>query len=184
MAAHLRPALVSLLHPAPSSPGVVYPLVVTGIAQVVFPDQANGSLIVKDGKPVGLGAHRPAVRRSEVLLGPAVGHEPVRATTPAPRRGSNLGPTNPALIEAVQGRVDALRAADPGNTAPVPVDLVTASGSGLDPAHQPGGRALPGRPRGAGAQALAGHGADPRRAAHRGAPARLCSASPASTCSR
>jgi len=116
--------------------GVVYPLVVTGIGQVVFPWQANGSLIVKDGKVLG-----------SVLIGqpfddPKYFWSRPSATSPfadnaASSSGSNLSPTNPDLIQAVQGRVDALRAADPGNTAPVPVDLVTASGSGLDPHISP-----------------------------------------------
>jgi K+-transporting ATPase ATPase C chain len=112
---------------------VAYPLVVTGIAQVVFPWQANGSVIVgKDGKAVG----------SELIGQPF--SDPKHfwsrpsATSPYPYNGgssgaSNLGPANPALADAVKGRVEALRAADPGNTAPVPIDLVTASGSGLDP---------------------------------------------------
>jgi K+-transporting ATPase ATPase C chain len=113
--------------------GVAYPLVVTGIAQVVFPWQANGSVIVaKDGKAVG----------SELIGQPF--SDPKHfwsrpsATSPYPYNGgssgaSNLGPANPALADAVKGRVEALRAADPRNTAPVPIDLVTASGSGLDP---------------------------------------------------
>jgi len=116
--------------------GVVYPVVVTGIAQLVFPAQANGSLITKDGKVVG-----------SALIGqpfddPKYFWSRPSATSPFPYNaasssGSNLGPTNPDLIKAVQGRVDALRAADPGNTAPVPVDLVTSSGSGLDPHISP-----------------------------------------------
>ncbi len=135
MLKHVRPALVSLaLFTALT--GLVYPLVVTGIAQVVFPRQANGSLIMKDGKAVG----------SE-LIGqpfddPKYFWNRPSATSPfadnaGASGGSNLGPTNPALAKAVQERVDALRAADPGNTAPVPVDLVTASGSGLDPDISP-----------------------------------------------
>ena len=116
--------------------GLIYPLVITGIAQIAFPSQANGSLIVKDGKAVGLRSHRAALRRPEVLLGPAVGDEPI-PNNAAASSGSNQGPTNPNLPAAVQGRVEALRAADAGNTAPVPVDLVTASGSGLDPHISP-----------------------------------------------
>jgi K+-transporting ATPase ATPase C chain len=116
--------------------GLAYPALVTVIAQVVFPYQANGSLIVKGGKTVG-----------SVLIGqpfddPKYFWSRPSATSPfgynaGASSGSNLSPTNPALIEAVKGRVDALRAADPGNTAPVPVDLVTASGSGLDPHISP-----------------------------------------------
>src|SRR5439155_19007282 len=108
----------------------------TGIAQAVFPYQANGSLIVRDGKPVG-----------SALIGqpfddPKYFWSRPSATSPFPDNagasaGSNLSPTNPDLAKAVQGRVDALRAADPGNTAPVPVDLVTSSGSGLDPHISP-----------------------------------------------
>jgi K+-transporting ATPase ATPase C chain len=135
IAAYLRPALVclSLLT---AITGVAYPLLVTGIAQVVFPYQANGSLIVKDGKVVG-----------SALIGqpfddPKYFWSRPSATSPfgynaGASAGSNLSPTNPALVAAVQVRVDALRAADPENKGPVPVDLVTASGSGLDPHISP-----------------------------------------------
>jgi K+-transporting ATPase ATPase C chain len=127
----LRPAL-TLFVLLSAITGLVYPLAVTGVAQVTFPDAANGSLILRDGKPVG----------SE-LVGQAFS-DPKRfwsrpsATGPMPYNaansgGSNLGPSSPALADAVKARVEALRAADPGNTAPVPVDLVTASASGLDP---------------------------------------------------
>jgi K+-transporting ATPase ATPase C chain len=135
MLAHLRPAIVSLILLSAVT-GLAYPAVVTLIAQVVFPYQANGSLIVKDGKTVG-----------SALIGqpfddPKYFWSRPSATSPfgynaGASSGSNLSPTNPALIEAVKGRVEALRAADPGNTAPVPVDLVTASGSGLDPHISP-----------------------------------------------
>src|SRR3989442_13467887 len=135
MLAHLRPALMILLLMTLLT-GVVYPIVVTGIAQTLFRTQANGSLIVKDGKPVG-----------SRLIGqpfddPKYFWSRPSATNPFPDNagassGSNLSPTNPDLVKAVQGRVDTLRAADPGNTAPVPVDLVTASGSGLDPHISP-----------------------------------------------
>ncbi len=134
MTAHLRPALMCLILFTVIT-GVVYPLVVTGIAQVIFPFQANGSLIVKDGKVLG-----------SALIGqpfddPKYFWSRPSATSPfgynaAASSGSNLSP-NADLVKAVQGRVDALRAADPGNTAPVPVDLVTASGSGLDPHISP-----------------------------------------------
>jgi potassium-transporting ATPase KdpC subunit len=117
--------------------GVVYPLLVTVVAQAIFPHQAGGSLIVDgDGAIVG-----------SALIGqpfddPKYFWSRPSATGPVPYNaavssGSNLGPTNPALSEAVVGRVQALQAADPDNKAPVPVDLVTASGSGLDPHISP-----------------------------------------------
>jgi len=135
MRAHLRPAVV-ILALMTLITGVGYPLVVTGIAQTLFRAQASGSLIVKDGKPVG-----------STLIGqpfddPKYFWSRPSATSPfadnaGSSSGSNLSPTNAVLVKSVQGRVDALRAADPGNTAPVPVDLVTASGSGLDPHISP-----------------------------------------------
>ena len=135
MLEHLRPAIVSLALFTVIT-GLAYPALVTGIAQVFFRHQANGSLIVKDGKVVG-----------SSLIGqpfddPKYFWSRPSATSPFPYNaasssGSNQGPTNPDLIKAVQGRVDALRAADPGNTSPVPVDLVTASASGLDPHISP-----------------------------------------------
>jgi K+-transporting ATPase ATPase C chain len=135
MRAQLRPALVILVALTLVT-GVAYPLLVTGVAQAVFPYQAQGSLITKDGKLVG-----------SVLIGqpfddPKYFWGRPSATSPFPYNaasssGSNLSPTNPDLVKAVQARVEALRAADPGNTAPVPVDLVTASGSGLDPHISP-----------------------------------------------
>jgi K+-transporting ATPase ATPase C chain len=131
MLAHLRTAVL-MLFVLTVVTGLVYPLIVTGIAQVMFPRQANGSLVVRDGKVVG-----------SALIGqpfddPKYFWSRPSATSPFPYNagsssGSNQGPTNPALHEAVKGRIEALRAADPGNTAPIPVDLVTASGSGLDP---------------------------------------------------
>jgi len=116
--------------------GVAYPLLVTGAAQVLFPRQANGSLIMKDGKAVG------STLIGQEFSDPKYFWGRLSATTPNPYNGgsssgSNLGPTNPALTEAAKKRIAALRAADPGNTAPVPVDLVTASGSGLDPEISP-----------------------------------------------
>ncbi|OOG45998.1 potassium-transporting ATPase subunit KdpC [Rhodanobacter sp. C01] len=116
--------------------GVLYPLAATGLAQLVFPRQANGSLIVKDGKPIG------SVLIGQSFTDPKYFWGRPSATTPQADNGvnsggSNLGPTNPALTDAVKQRIAALRAADPGNTAPVPVDLVTASGSGLDPEISP-----------------------------------------------
>jgi K+-transporting ATPase ATPase C chain len=135
MAAHLRPALVSLILFTLIT-GVAYPLVVTGIAQVIFPFQANGSLIVKDGKVVGSALIGQPFDEPRYFWGRPSATSPFGYNA-ASSSGSNLSPTNPDLIKAVQGRVEALRAADPGNTAPVPVDLVTASGSGLDPHISP-----------------------------------------------
>lgn len=116
--------------------GVAYPLVVTGLAQILFPQAANGSVIVRDGKPVG------SALIGQPFSDPRYFWSRPSATTPfaynsASSAGSNLGPSNPALTDAVGQRIAALRAADPGNTAPVPVDLVTASGSGLDPHVSP-----------------------------------------------
>lgn len=127
----LRPALV-LFVVLSLITGLLYPLLVTGVAQTVVPHQANGSLILRDDHAVG----------SELIGQPfsQPGHFWSRpsATGPMPYNGgassgSNLGPSHPALVEAVQARIAALRAVDPGNTAPVPVDLVTTSASGLDP---------------------------------------------------
>ncbi|AIF46935.1 potassium-transporting ATPase subunit KdpC [Dyella japonica] len=131
----IRSAIVMLLLMTVIT-GVAYPLVVTGLAQVLFPSQANGSLIVKDGKPVGSTLIGQSFDDPKYFWGRP------SATTPQPNNGtgsngSNQGPTNPALTDAVKQRIDALRAADPGNTKPVPVDLVTASASGLDPEISP-----------------------------------------------
>ena len=138
MSSQLRPAIV-LLALLTVITGVVYPLVVTVVAQVAFPQQANGSLVVRGD-------------RTDDVVGSALIGQPfddpkyfwgrLSATTPfaynaAASSGSNLGPLNPALTDAVKARVDALRAADPGNESPIPVDLVTASGSGLDPHVSP-----------------------------------------------
>lgn len=127
----LRPALV-LFVLLSALTGIAYPLLVTGVAQVAFADAANGSLVMKDGKAVG-----------SSLIGQAFsepGHFWSRPSATGPMGynasasgGSNLGPLNPALTDAVKVRIKALRAADPGNWAPVPADLVTASASGLDP---------------------------------------------------
>ena len=116
--------------------GAVYPLLVTGIAQAVMSARANGSLIMRDGKPVG------STLIGQPFSGPKYFWSRPSATSPyaynaAASSGSNQGPTNPALTDAVAARVKALREADPENQAPVPVDLVTASGSGLDPQISP-----------------------------------------------
>ena len=131
MTAIVRPALVTFAV-LTALTGIAYPLVVTGIGQAAFPEQAAGSLILRDSKPVGSALIGQNFSDSKYVWGRP------SATSPMPYNasnsgGSNQGPLNPALADAVKGRVEALRAADPGNTAPVPVDLVTASGSGLDP---------------------------------------------------
>jgi K+-transporting ATPase ATPase C chain len=127
----LRPALV-LFAVLTLVTGLLYPLLVTGVAQTVFPHQANGSLIQRDGQPVGselIG--QPFSQPGNFWSRPsATGPMPYNAGASS---GANLGPTSPALAEAVKARIEALRAVDPDNTAPVPVDLVTASASGLDP---------------------------------------------------
>lgn len=116
--------------------GVIYPLLVTGAAQLLFPHAANGSVIKRDGRPLG------SELIGQPFADPKYFWSRPSATTPfannsAASSGSNLGPTNSALSDAVKQRVDALHAADPGNSAPVPVDLVTASASGLDPHISP-----------------------------------------------
>jgi K+-transporting ATPase ATPase C chain len=133
----LRPAFFMLLVFTIIT-GVVYPLVVTGIAQAAFPQQANGSLIVIDGKAYGSELIGQQFDDPKYFWGrlSATGTFPYNAFNAdhlTGSSGSNYGPLNPALMEMVQARVDALKAADPDNTAPIPVDLVTASGSGLDP---------------------------------------------------
>jgi K+-transporting ATPase ATPase C chain len=127
----IRPAL-SLFVVLTVVTGLAYPLAVTGVARMAFADQAAGSLIVKDGKPVGSSLIGQNFSDPKYFWGRP------SATAPMPNNaagssGSNLGPLNPALADAVKGRVEALKAADPGNASAVPVDLVTASGSGLDP---------------------------------------------------
>jgi K+-transporting ATPase ATPase C chain len=116
--------------------GLLYPLIATGVAQALFPHQANGSLIVRDGKPIGSALIGQSFDDPRYFWGRP------SATSPQPdngtaSNGSNLGPTNPALHDAVKQRIDALHAVDPGNNAPVPADLVTTSGSGLDPEISP-----------------------------------------------
>jgi potassium-transporting ATPase KdpC subunit len=131
MNTQLRPALVLFLALSVVT-GLVYPLAVTGIAQVAFPEKANGSLVTQDGKVVG------SALIGQSFSDPKHFWSRPSATSPMPYNGansagSNQGPLNPALADAVKSRVEALRAADPGNDKPVPVDLVTASASGLDP---------------------------------------------------
>jgi potassium-transporting ATPase KdpC subunit len=124
----IRPAIVILVVMSVLT-GLVYPLVVTGIAQVAFPHQANGSLIEEDGKLVGSELIAQSFDQPQYFWSrPSAASYNGGAST-----GSNLGPTNPALLDAVRGRVEALKATDPSKRSSVPVDLVTASGSGLDP---------------------------------------------------
>ncbi|WP_018507732.1 potassium-transporting ATPase subunit KdpC [Thiobacillus thioparus] len=116
--------------------GIVYPVAVTGIAKVLFPDAAEGSLIVVNGKPVGSRLIGQNFTDPKYFWGrpSATGPMPYNASASS---GSNQGPLNPALKEAVKARIDALKSSDPSQTAPIPEDLVTASGSGLDPQISP-----------------------------------------------
>jgi len=131
----LKPAIIILVLLSLVT-GVAYPLVVTGIAQIMFPAQANGSLIVKDGKPVGSSLIGQPFDDPKYFWGR------LSATSPFPYNagassGSNYGPLNPAFHATAKARIDALHEADPDNKASIPVDLVTASGSGLDPHVSP-----------------------------------------------
>ncbi|UCV21144.1 potassium-transporting ATPase subunit KdpC [Ferribacterium limneticum] len=131
----LRPA-VSLFVLLTAITGIVYPLAVTGVAKVVFPDAANGSLIVKDGKAIGSRLIGQNFTDPKYFWGrpSATGPMPYNASASG---GSNQGPLNPALSDAVKGRIDALKAADPDNKLPIPTDLINASASGLDPHISP-----------------------------------------------
>jgi K+-transporting ATPase ATPase C chain len=116
--------------------GVIYPAVVTGIGKLFFHDQVAGSLVTRNGEVVGSSLIGQSFADAKYFWGR------LSATTPMPNNaaassGSNLGPTNPALIEAVKARIGQLKSADPGNPLPIPVDLVTASASGLDPHISP-----------------------------------------------
>jgi potassium-transporting ATPase KdpC subunit len=131
----LRPALVLFVLLSLVT-GLVYPLAVTGIAQLVMPGRANGSLILREGKPIGSALIGQPFADARYFWGRP------SATAPQPYNGlassgSNLGPTNPALTDGLNARLAALRAADPANAHPVPIDLVTASASGLDPHISP-----------------------------------------------
>jgi len=130
-----RPALV-LFALLGALTGLIYPMAVTGAANALFPSQAAGSLIVQGGNIVGSKLIGQSFSDPKHFWGrpSATAPQPYNASASG---GSNLGPLNPALVDAVKARVEALRAADPGNTAPVPVDLVTASASGLDPDISP-----------------------------------------------
>ena len=131
MLSHLRPAVV-IFTALTVVCGVAYPLLVTGIGRTAFADQASGSLAVHDGRVVGSRLIGQSFTAPRYFWGRPSATAPMPANG-AGSGGANQGPTNPALTEAVMARIAALRAADPANTAPVPVDLVTASASGLDP---------------------------------------------------
>lgn len=131
----LRPA-ITLFVLLSALTGIVYPFVTTGIATLLLPHQAAGSLIFKDGKPVG------SMLIGQNFTDPRYFWGRPSATSPQPYNGaasggSNMGPLNPALVDAVKARIHALEAAGPGNARPIPADLVTASGSGLDPDISP-----------------------------------------------
>ncbi|MGH8555938.1 MAG: potassium-transporting ATPase subunit KdpC [Methylococcales bacterium] len=132
---HLKPA-VSMLVIWTVITGIAYPALVTGIAQTVFPVQANGSLIFKGDQPLGSALIGQSFSDPKYFWGRPSATAPVPYNAGA-SSGSNLGPTNPVLIDAVAARVKVLRESDPGNHSPIPVDLVTASGSGLDPHISP-----------------------------------------------
>ncbi|HEY3818247.1 MAG TPA: potassium-transporting ATPase subunit KdpC [Polyangiaceae bacterium] len=140
MLAQLRAAVV-MLFTLTVITGVGYPLLVTGVAQAAFPRQAEGSLLVRDGKTVGSSLIGQSFDDPRYFWGRLSAtldaNGKAQAYNAASSYASNLGPTNPALVDEVQGRIDALRAADPGNAALIPVDLVTSSGSGLDPEITP-----------------------------------------------
>ena len=127
----LRPAL-ALFAALTLLCGVLYPLAVTAIGQTVFSAQANGSLVERDGRPVGSMLIGQSFTAPRYFWGRPSATAPM-ANNGAGSGGANLGPTNPALLDAVKGRIDVLKAADPANPAPIPVDLVTTSASGLDP---------------------------------------------------
>ncbi|MEF8756397.1 MAG: potassium-transporting ATPase subunit KdpC [Accumulibacter sp.] len=135
MKALLRPA-ISLFVLLSVVTGLLYPMLVTGVARIAFPDAAAGSLIIRDGKPIGSALIGQDFSDPKYFWGrpSATAPQPYNA---AASSGSNQGPLNPALADAVKARVAALHAADPGNRRPVPIDLVTASASGLDPHISP-----------------------------------------------
>lgn len=131
MKSTIRPALV-LFGALTLVCGLLYPLAVTGLGQILYPHQAAGSMLERDGKVVGSRLIGQSFTSPKYFWGRPSATAPM-ANNGAGSSGSNLGPTNPAQIEAVKSRVEALKAADPTNTRPIPVDLVTASASGLDP---------------------------------------------------
>jgi K+-transporting ATPase ATPase C chain len=127
---YIKPALLSFLVLTIIT-GIIYPLFITGIAQALVPSQANGSLIYRNGKVVGSSLIGQPFDDPKYFWGR------ISATSPqynaSSSSGSNIGPTNPALIDEINGRIKALKAADPQNSNLIPVDLVTSSASGLDP---------------------------------------------------
>ncbi|MDO9162866.1 MAG: potassium-transporting ATPase subunit KdpC [Methylococcaceae bacterium] len=136
MSTYLKPAFIMLLLLTLLT-GVIYPALVTAIAQVFFADQANGSLLKdQQGHPIGSSLVGQSFSDPKYFWGrpSATGPYPYNA---AASSGSNFGPTNPALVAAVTARIQALKSSDPSNKAAIPVDLVTASGSGLDPHISP-----------------------------------------------
>jgi len=135
MFANLRPALMIFIALSLLT-GVIYPLFVTGVAQLIFPVQANGNLMTREGKPVGSELIGQPFDDPKYFWG-RLSSTPDFPYNAASSFGSNLGPSNPALADAAKARVQALQSADPGNSSPVPVDLVTSSGSGLDPHISP-----------------------------------------------
>lgn len=131
MQSQIRPA-ISMFVVLSVVTGALYPLAVTGVAQGLFPHEANGSIVTVDGKPVGSALIGQQFTQPKYFWGRLSATAP-HAYNAGASSGSNLGPLNPALGNAVKARIAALKAVDPRNTEPVPVDLVTASGSGLDP---------------------------------------------------
>jgi K+-transporting ATPase ATPase C chain len=131
MRSQLRPAIISVAIFTLLT-GILYPLLITGIAQVIFPGQANGSLVMQNGQVKGSELIGQSFDNPRYFWGrpSATSTYPYNA---ASSTGSNLGPTNPALTDEVKARIAALKTADPTNYSPIPVDLVTSSGSGLDP---------------------------------------------------
>jgi K+-transporting ATPase ATPase C chain len=127
---YIKPALLSVLVLTIIT-GIIYPLFITGLAQALFPKQANGSLIYRNGKVMGSSLIGQSFDDPKYLWGR------ISATSPqynaSNSSGSNIGPSNPALLDEINGRIKALKAADPKNKASIPVDLVTSSASGLDP---------------------------------------------------
>jgi len=135
MITHIRPCLV-LFALLTLITGVAYPALITVIAQVVFHDQANGSVVMQDGRAIGSRLIGQSFDDAKYCWGRPSATGPMGYNSSA-SSGSNLGPTNPALLDAIKGRVEAILAAHPDQNSPIPVDLVTASGSGLDPHISP-----------------------------------------------